>query len=178
MFLQVSVCPQGGGGRAWQVFHKLSGVCMAGGHAWEECVGVCAWWEVCMARGACVVGHARGCQGGVHGRGACMGGMCGCVCMVGGVYGKGGMCGGACQGMSMAGGAWQGVCVAGRRACHAHPRLIPRLQHTVNEWAVRILLECILVYIVAYRWTSIPWFRRLCMGSLSMHFGQTNAWVT
>ena len=36
--------------------------------------------------------------------------------------------------------AWQGACVT-----HMPPRQILRLRHTVNERAVRILLECILV---------------------------------
>ena len=61
--------------------------------------------------------------GGVYGRGACVvGGMHGRgACVVGGMHGRG-----AC----MAGGhAWQ------------------KLRDTVNEQAVRILLECILVLI-------------------------------
>ena len=56
-------------------------------------------------------------RGGVHGRGACVAGV---------VHGRGGP-------------AWQrGVCVAGGHAWQI-------LRDTVNEWAVRILLECILV---------------------------------
>ena len=43
------------------------------------------------------------------------------------------MAGGAC----MVGGVHGGACP---------PRQIMQLQHTVNEWAVSILLECILVY--------------------------------
>ena len=42
-------------------------------------------------------------------------------------------------GRAWQGGAWQGVC-----ATHI-PQQILRLRHTVNERAVRILLECILV---------------------------------
>ena len=100
MSLQVSVCPRGGGERAWQ----------GGMHG-----GV----------GACVVGGVR--SGGMRGGGACMaeghawqGG--------GGVHLKGGMHG-------------RGACVAEEGACV--PQQI--LRDTVNERAVRILLECILV---------------------------------
>ena len=89
------------------------------------------------AQGGCVVG------GGMCGRAG--GGMCGVggVCVVGGMHGRGGMCGGhAWQGVCVAGGAWQGG-----YACHTHtPWQILRPRHTVNERAVRILLECILVY--------------------------------
>ena len=66
--------------------------------------------------------------GGVHAsQVACvMGGMCsGVACMAGG------MCDGGL--------VWWG----GMHAMHAPPWQI--LQDTVNEWAVRILLECILV---------------------------------
>ena len=96
---------------------------MAGGGA---CVaGGCAWHGVYMA-------------GAMHGRRACMaGGMCGeGACMVGGVCGRG-----AC----MAYGQWAGgTHPTGMHSCflffwggHAW--------HTVNEWVVHILLECILV---------------------------------
>ena len=84
MFLQVSVCPRGGGGHARQ-----GGVCdgracmgayMAGRHAWQGVWGGCAWG--CAWQG----GHAW--QG---------------ACMTMGAY-----MAGAC----VAGGhAWQGVCV-------------------------------------------------------------------
>ena len=107
-------------------------------------------------------GYVRG--GGMHGgghvwQGVCMaGGMCGRgACMVGGVCGgghvwQGGMHGGMCGGH-----AWQEACMAGgmcgRGACvvvggmHGRPHM-PHwqiLRDTVNERAVRILLECILV---------------------------------
>ena len=89
MFLQVSICPQGGGmrdrGRAWQ------GACMAGGMHGRGC----AWWV------------------GMRGRG--------------GMRGDGG-----------------GVCMAG--GAQMAPRQI--LWDTVNERAVRILLECILVLVL------------------------------
>ena len=83
--------------------------------------------EGMRGQGVCM---ARGCAwpGGMHGQGAYMaGGMCG-----------GG--GGACM-------VVVGVCVAGEGACMTctPPRQILRLWHTVNEWAVCILLECILV---------------------------------
>ena len=126
MFLQLSVCPQGGmhgrgacvvGVGVWVC--KAGRTCMVGGawgHAWQRgaCVaGMCVaegacvawgmreWWGACMAGG-----HAW--QGGMHGRGACM---------AGGMH-----CGeGACiaEGVCMVGHVWQGcmhgegVCVAG-----------------------------------------------------------------
>ena len=120
MFLQASVCPQGGGVRgcsggacvvAW-------GACMvaprggmhgcSGGHAWLL-QGGHAW----LLRGACMVarGGVHGCSGGVHG--CSQGGMHGCsggACMVawgawllGGVRGcsRGGM-----HGCSRGGHVW------------------------------------------------------------------------
>ena len=96
MFLQVSVCPQGGGGM-------------------------------------------RGCQGGMHGWGCAwlLGGMHGCwghVWLLGGMHG----CWGTCV---VAGGhAWL---PGGMHGCQGGMRRIRR--DTVNERAVRILLECILV---------------------------------
>ena len=65
----------------------------------------------------------------------------------------GGVCGGgACMARGLHGGGlhgrghvWQGACVAGGKAHVPPPRQI--LRDTVNERAVRILLECILVYI-------------------------------
>ena len=95
--------------------------------------------RLCFYR--CVSVHRRGCvwQGGHAWQGACVAG------------------GHAWWGACMAGGhVWQGACMArgegvhGRGACmvggmHVPPRQMLRLQHTVNERAVRILLECILV---------------------------------
>ena len=92
--------------------------------------------------------HSRGCawREGVRGRGVCVAGRHAWqgvwqgVCMVGGVHG-----GGAC----VVGGVWQERCVwqggvRGRGACMMGGAWqIPR--DTVNERAVRILLECILV---------------------------------
>ena len=56
MFLQVSVCPQGGACVAGGV--RYGGVCMAGGHAWQRAcmVGGCAWQEGCPWQG---VVHCR-----------------------------------------------------------------------------------------------------------------------
>ena len=100
-----------------------------GGRAWL--------WGVCMISGGCawlpgggsvwLLGGMHGCQGeGMHG---CWGGMSGCL---GGAWLLGGMCG--CLG----GHAWlQGCVVVG--GMHRIRR------DTVNERAVRILLECILV---------------------------------
>ena len=115
MFLQVSVCPRGGSMRGCS-----EGACVVAGGACVVAPGGCAWLL----------------QGGMHGcsRGACMvalgacmvapgGGMCGCsggACMVapGGVH--------RCSGEGC---AWD----------------MTRYGDTVNERAVRILLECILV---------------------------------
>ena len=104
--------------------------------------------------GACVAG-------GMHGQGVRMA-WGGDVCGRGGMCGWGGMHSGGVHG----GHAWQGggghtwlgvclgVCVAGGHAWGAcvtrtplppPPPQILRLRHTVNERAVRILLECILV---------------------------------
>ena len=59
------------------------------------------------------------------------------VCPWGGImYGRGR----AWQGVFVAG----GVCVAGGMHCMHTPPPRQILQDTVNEWAVRILLECIL----------------------------------
>ena len=133
--------------------------CMAGGmHG-----GGGAWgyaWGGMHGREACVVGggmHGRGTYvaGGLCGRGACMVG----VCMAGGVHGRG--C--AWQGVCMVGGVHGGVhgrevcvvgeaCMAGGHvwqggACVAGWRAWQILWDMVNEWAVCILLECILVLV-------------------------------
>ena len=71
------------------------------------------------------------------------------MCGAGGMHCGGRMCGrGACvagvcvwQGACVAGGA----CMAGVHAWHACPPPWQILRDTVNERAVRILLECILV---------------------------------
>ena len=108
---------------------------MAGGHGWQ---GGHAWWGV-HGRGACVVGG-----GGVCGRGVCMaGGMCGRghAWQVG-VHGKGGMAGGhVWQGACMA----EGVCMVVVGVCM--PCIPPDTMRyiSVNVWAVRVLLECILI---------------------------------
>ena len=49
-------------------------------------------------------------------------------------------------GMLGRGHAWQGACVAG--VCIACPPPCQILRYTVNEWAVHILLECILVFVL------------------------------
>ena len=77
------------------------------------------------------------------------------ACMAGGMHG-GGMHGGGCawQGACVAGGcAWQGACMVGV----SMPQQI--LWDTVNEQAVCILLECILVS-VGFR----------CVDKLVFHF--------
>ena len=143
MFLQVSVCPR----LVW-------------------CV-----WGACMV-GTFVVGGVHG-RGGMHGRGMGGGGHAWQgACMAGGMYGRGhawwGVCRvGACmaEGAYMAGGvhrghAWWGACMAGdmHGGGHAWQGVHSGgghawqwgngwqiLRDTVNERAVRILLECILV---------------------------------
>ena len=59
----------------------------------------------------------------------------GCVCQ-GVCVAKGGICGGE------GGHAWRGVCGGGGHAWHTYPSPI----WSVNARAVRILLECILVW--------------------------------
>ena len=144
----------------------MAGVCVAGGHAWQG---------VCMAGGMC--GGRWGVHGGgVHGRGACMsGGMCGGGQMCGRGHAwqlGGGMCdrdvhggGHVWQGVCacMAGGhVWQGACVAGcawqghvwQGVC-MHPPTNPHYEiRSVNARAVRILLECILVFDGTDFWTN------------------------
>ena len=116
---------------------------VVGGHEWlQGCVhgwgyawlwgGMCGCGGCMVAGGMCGCGGACVVVGGMHGWGACVvvGGMHGCrgVCMVvGGMHG--------CRGMHGGGGHvwWQ---VGGVRGIQ---------RDTVNERAVRILLECILV---------------------------------
>ena len=88
-------------------------------------------WGGMSGRGACMAG-------GMRGRGACMVG----VCMSGGVCGRG-------SGMHGRGALGEGV--RGRRVCvvgdlRGRGACVPQqiLRDTVNERAVRILLECIL----------------------------------
>ena len=84
------------------------------------CGGGCAW------QGSCVVGGEHGRGGGMRDKEhAWMG-----ACMAGGMHGRG---------VCMVG----GMCVRG--ACMAHMPTLQILRDTVNKWAVRILLECILV---------------------------------
>ena len=101
---------------------------------------------LCMAGVACVAGG-----GGVAGGHAWQGGIFGGHAWWGGVHGKGAcMAGGfvcgrghAWQGVGMRGG---GVCMARGHAWHARPPAdTTTYGDTVNERAVRILLECILV---------------------------------
>ena len=117
-------------------------ICPRGGHAY--------WW-----------GGMHGCEGayvvagGMHGcKGACM--------VVGGCVVVGGMCGGrghvwwqgACMivgGMHCCGGA----CVVVGVACMVVGGMRGIRRDTVNERAVRILLECILVIYIFYISTSI-----------------------
>ena len=109
------------------------------------CQGVCM-----VAGGVCMVARGRvWLPGGVHGCQGCAwlpGGMHGCqrACMAKGVHGKGG---GMC---SEGGHVWQrGAYVAkGRHAWWrwGHAWDTTRYGDTINERAVRILLECILVF--------------------------------
>ena len=125
----------------------MAGVCMAGGG--DVCGGGHAWQGACMVgvvcgRGPCVVGEGTLVAGGMCGRGCVW--YRGCitgghvwqgVCMAGGMHGTGEhVWQGGMHGM----GAWrEGVC-----GMHVPP---PQqiLRDTVNERAVHILLECILV---------------------------------
>ena len=115
-----SVHGRGGGMRG----RGRAGVHGGGGHAQGGCVVGGHVWQgrVCMAGGhvccgGCVCGGGHAWQEG-HVWGACMArGMCGRGCMAG------------------------GACMP-----HTPPWKTLRPRHTVNERAVRILLECILVY--------------------------------
>ena len=108
--------------------HGCWGACVVvRGHAWL--MGVHVWVGVCVIAGghAWLPGGVCGCQGAYMVVGGCMvAGVCGCwgMCMVA-----------------------RGVCVVagGMRGCRGGMRRIRR--DTVNERAVRILLECILVVI-------------------------------
>ena len=102
--------------------------CVCGrGHEWWGCV----WQgEVYVVGGVAGGIHGRGWhawQWGVGGRGACMAGTC--------------MTRGAC----MAGGAWCWACVAEGGSMAGGMCGREHAWHTVNERAVHILLECILV---------------------------------
>ena len=125
---------------------------LPGKHAWLwVCVwflggewlwgGMCGCWGVCMvARGCMVVGGMHGCRGLCGCQGACV--------IVGGIHGCRGVC------MVAGGCAWlPGVmcgCLEGRAWLPGGVWLWGGGMHrirldTVNERAVRILLECILV---------------------------------
>ena len=85
---------------------------------------------------------------GIHGRGPCMVG----VYMAGGVHGRGHL--------------RHGPCMAGGHAWHAcHPW--QTLQDMVNERAVRILLECILVTVII---VVIFFVNVLCDGNNEMYY--------
>ena len=153
-----------GGGCAWWGVYTAGGVhggegkaCVWLGHVWWEggayVEGGMHGMGVCMAGGACMVGGVHGRRGvhggGVHGRRGVHGG---------GVHGRRGMHGGGCawqEGRAWWGCAWQeghawwGVCMAGGvcgRLGGAWQGMCV-VRDTVNEWAVLILLECILVYL-------------------------------
>ena len=98
--------------------------------------------EVCegyVFTGVCLsTGGGRAWQGVVHGGGGMHGG--GCVC-VGGMHGGGCAWLGACM---------VGACMTGGHVWHACPPPRTDTTATVNERAVRILLECILVTLSFY----------------------------
>ena len=133
---------RGSGGRAWLGACIVKRAWMAnggglrgkGGHAWQR---GCAWqkggvWRrggmhgeggTCVAKGACVAkGEVRGGGGHVWWRGACV--VKGACMAKGAVHGEGGC-------------AW---------AARPPPRVSYYEIRSVNARAVRILLECILVY--------------------------------
>ena len=157
MFLQVSVCPWGQGACV------VAGGCVVGGHAW-------LWWGVRGCGGACVVvGVVCMVVGGMRGCWGCAwlpGGMHGCrghvwlwgVCMVAGGHVwllGGGTCG------------WGACMVARARGMH-------RIQWgMVNEQAVCILLECILVFCHAV-WSpfvTLPSLFKALLGSHLLALG-------
>ena len=144
MFLQVSVCPHGG---ACVVARGGIVVALGGMHG-------CSRGGMCGCLGGmcgCSRGDMHGCsQGDVCGcsRGACMvalGGMCGCsqgagMVALGGVHGCSQGVHGYSRGACM-------VAVGGMRGCSwgGHAWDTTRYGDMINERAVRILLECILV---------------------------------
>ena len=95
--------------------------------------------RLCFYRCLSVHGGACVAEGSVHGKGGHMWGVCmgGEACMAGGVGGRGGMHGGGC--------AWRGHVWQGGMHGRAGGRVWQILRDTVNERAVCILLECILV---------------------------------
>ena len=124
MFSQVSVCP-----RVGHVHDRMGvcgrGACMAGGHAWQ---GVCVAGRH-GRRGMCGGGHVL--WGGGHvWQGDMYGGV---ACIAGGMHGRG-----PCMvgGMHSGGHAWQGGCAWWGHAWQERRPL---------QWAVHILLECILI---------------------------------
>ena len=132
------------------------GVCaVAGGHVWLP-GGVCGCRGACVvAGGTCMVAGGSCMVTGVCVvvREACMvaGGMCGCSMWGWGMHG----CWGACVVAGGVHGCW-GVCVV-EGACMVAGGCVHRIRRdTVNERAVRILLECILVnFITGYIASSL-----------------------
>ena len=107
MFLQVSVCPQGG--HVWLLWGGMCGC--SGGDVWWR--GGCAWWK----GGVC----------GEEGRAWCRGAFM----VKGGMHGEGGHV------------WWRGAYLV--KEGHAWWRGGAWYARSVIAWAVRILLECILV---------------------------------
>ena len=132
---------------------------------YDQIITVCEGYVftcVCLS----TVGGMHG--GGMHGQGVCVAGevVCGR-----GQHGRGHAWWGACmaQGHLWQGcvcgrwGVWQGVCIAGgmhgrEGACVAGRST---LQDTLNEWAVCILLECILVMILVSVRSHLVSFRQM-----------------
>ena len=157
MFLHMSVILSTGMGghawllqgvrRAWLLLGGREGMrgcsggmhgCLGGVHG---CLGGCVWLLWGGMHG-CSRGGIRGCSGGcawlLHGVCVCgcLGGawlLGGCMVALGGMHG----CLGGCAWL-----LWGGACVVALRG-HAWDTM--RYGDTVNERAVRILLECILV---------------------------------
>ena len=147
-----------GGGHVWQGACMTGHMCGRGVHGREAMHGRgsgCVWWGACMV-GGCVWQGAM-CSGGrghLWQRACVTGGVCGTGgCIAGGhvwqgvVHGRGCAWQGAC--MAKGGHVWQGgmhgmgAWPEGMCGMHVPPQQI--LHDTVNERAVHILLECILV---------------------------------
>ena len=117
--------------------------------------------SVCPHVGACMVAPGGACMVALGGHawflwGGCSGGhawLLGGVCMVALVRGMRGCCGGAHVWLLLGGGAM-----------HAWDMM--RYGDTINEWMVRILLECILVKIVFTFAPTLAWcewaFKHFC----------------
>ena len=148
------------------------GTCMVAGGPCMVAGGMCSCWGACMVAG----GHVWLQEGGVHDCwGACVvaGGMCGCwgACVVAGE-----VCVVARGCVWLLGAAWLlggmrggGMCMVGGHAWSPGGGVRRLRRDTVNGRAVRILLECILVFTIIL--THLFWniCRKVCLFCAKKH---------